>query len=560
MTTLTTDFQTLDLTLAQLQARKSQWPQVTIPARIRMIQELIQGIAAVAEDWVNTSCQLKGIDPHSNLAGEEWTTGPAAILIQLQQLIVTLQAQGQPQPPQWRTGPQGQDIAQVLPANWQEKFIWFGYRAEVWLEPGKPRTQGQIYRQPPGPGGIALVLGAGNISSIAPLDVLYKLFAENQVVILKMNPLNAALGPYLERAWRALIEAGYLAIVYGGADVGEFLCQHPHVESVHITGSQATHDLIVWGKTKAEQTENKQNQAPRLQKPITSELGNITPVVLIPGQWSASELKFQARQVVSLLTHNASFNCIGAQVLVISQAWPQKQEFLTRIQQILAQTPQRNAYYPGAKERYHHILSYYPQAEVITSPSNGLTPDEAIPWTLIPNIPDQAGEFFLEQEVFCGILGVVELNAADTPTFLQLMVDCLNQRVQGTLGCNVIIDPRTEAEYQPEFDQAISELDYGTITINLWAAVAFSLGVTPWGAFPKHSLEAAGSGLGFVHNTFLFDYPQKSVIRAPFVIVPTPAWFVDHQNLLALSKALVDYYADPNLGTILPLIWAGLWG
>ncbi|AFY59469.1 aldehyde dehydrogenase family protein [Synechococcus sp. PCC 6312] len=560
MTILTPDFQILDSSLEQLQAHKSQWPNVTIPERIRIIQQLIQGIAAVAEDWANTSCQLKGIDPHSNLAGEEWTTGPAAILIQLQQLIVTLQAKGQPQPPQWRTGPQGQDIAQVLPANWQEKFIWFGYRAEVWLESGKPRTQGKIYREPPGPGGVALVLGAGNISSIAPLDVLYKLFAENQVVILKMNPLNAALGQYLERAWRALIEAGYLAIVYGGAEVGDYLCQHPMVESVHITGSQATHDLIVWGKTKAEQTEHKQNQTPRLQKPITSELGNITPVVIIPGQWSASELQFQARQVVSLLTHNASFNCVGAQVLVISQAWPQKQEFLTRIRHILAQTPQRNAYYPGAKSRYHHFLDHYPQAEVITSPSNGLNPEETIPWTVIPNIPDQAGEFFLEQEVFCGVLGIVTLNAADTPTFLKLMVDCLNQRVQGTLGCNLIIDPRTERQYQSEFNQAVSELDYGTITINLWAAVAFSLGVTPWGAFPKHNLESAGSGLGFVHNTFLFDYPQKSVIHAPFIIVPTPAWFVDHRNLLALAKALVHYYANPNLWTILPLIWAGLWG
>lgn len=560
MTPLTTDFQTLDTTLERLQARKSQWPKVTMPERINLLKAMIAGIATVAEAWANTSCQIKGIDPTSNIAGEEWTTGPAAILIQLQQFILTFQAQGQPQPPQWRTGPQGQAIAQVLPVNVQEKLIWLGYTAEVWLEPGKPRTQGKFYREATESGGVALVLGAGNISSIGPLDVLYKLFGENQVVILKMNPLNAALGQYLEQAWQVLIESGYLAIVYGGADVGEYLCQHPSVESVHITGSQATHDLIVWGRDKTEQLQNKANQTPRLTKPITSELGNITPIVLIPGQWSAAELEFQARQVVSMLTHNASFNCVGAQVLVIHQDWPQKQEFLHLLRQILTKTPQRKAYYPGAKARYQQFLDHYPQAEILESPNNSLAPDQTIPWTLIPQIPDQPGEFFLEQEVFCGVLGMIELPGTNTPEFLSKMVDCLNHRIQGTLACHLIIDPRTETQYQPEFDQAIGELEYGTIAINLWAAMGFSLGVTPWGAYPKHTLNEAGSGLGVVHNTFLFDYPQKSVIHAPFIIFPTPAWFVDHRNLLNLSKALVDFYTRPNLFTTINLIWAGLWG
>ncbi len=555
---LTTPTTEIEQVLNRLQARKAAWPQVTPQKRIELIEEMITGIVGVAADWAKTSCEIKGIDPTGNLAGEEWSTGPAAIVIQLQQWIYSLKQQGQPQPGQWRTGPQGQKIAQVLPANWLDKLIWLGYQAEVWLEPGKPTTQGKIYRESPGPGGVALVLGAGNISSIAPLDVLHKLLAENQVVVLKMNPLNSALGPYLEQAWQCLIEQGFLAIVYGGADVGEFLCQHPTIESVHITGSQATHDLIVWGKDLATQSQNKAHQTPRLTKPITSELGNITPIVVVPGQWSDQQLQFQARQVVSLLTHNASFNCVGAQILVISQAWNQKAKFLDLIRQQLAQTPQRHAYYPGAKARYEQFLEHYPDAEIITSPYPKV--NESIPWTLIPHIPAQPGEFFLEQEVFCGVLGIVELTTDTTPNFLKVMVEFLNQQVQGTLGCNLLIDPNTEKQFQDEFDQAIADLEYGTITINLWAAVGFSLGVTPWGAFPKHTLEEAGSGLGFVHNTFLFDYPQKSVIRAPFLIRPTPAWFVDHRNLLNLAKALLGFYAQPNPITFTQLLWAGIQG
>lgn len=67
---------------------------------------------------------------------------------------------------------------------------------------------------------VALVLGAGNVSSIGPLDILYKLFVDNQVVLFKANPVNAYLGPLLEECFQALIAPGYLQIVYGGAEDG----------------------------------------------------------------------------------------------------------------------------------------------------------------------------------------------------------------------------------------------------------------------------------------------------------------------------------------------------
>lgn len=43
-------------------------------------------------------------------------------------------------------------------------------------------------------GKVALVLGAGNVSSIGLMDVLYKLFIENQATLLKMNPVNEYSG------------------------------------------------------------------------------------------------------------------------------------------------------------------------------------------------------------------------------------------------------------------------------------------------------------------------------------------------------------------------------
>ncbi len=50
----------------------------------------------------------------------------------------------------------------------------------------------------------------------------------------------------MEVAFRALIDAGYLRIVYGGAEEGAYLCNHPGVDEIHITGSDKTFDAIVW--------------------------------------------------------------------------------------------------------------------------------------------------------------------------------------------------------------------------------------------------------------------------------------------------------------------------
>jgi hypothetical protein len=46
-------------------------------------------------------------------------------------------------------------------------------------------------------GKLALVLGAGNQIPVVCSDILYKLIMDDSVVICKMNPVNAYLGPIL---------------------------------------------------------------------------------------------------------------------------------------------------------------------------------------------------------------------------------------------------------------------------------------------------------------------------------------------------------------------------
>ena len=53
------------------------------------------------------------------------------------------------------------------------------------------------------------------------------------------------------KALEPLVKAGYVAFVYGGAKEGAFLCKHELVEALHLTGSAATYDAIVWGANKS---------------------------------------------------------------------------------------------------------------------------------------------------------------------------------------------------------------------------------------------------------------------------------------------------------------------
>lgn len=550
----TTNFDEIDRAIASLHSHRNGWVETSIAQRLDYLQDCLDRTLEIAEAWANASCQGKGIDPKSTVAGEEWITGPIATVRNIRLLMTTLQANGQLTPPKIYQRQDGQFVAEILPANSIDRMLYLGYRGEVWLKPETLPTQGKIYREQT-TGKVALILGAGNVSSIVATDVLSQLFSENQVVIIKMNPVNAYIGEYLAQAFAPLIQAGFLHIVYGGVDVGQYLCQHLQVETIHITGSHRTHDAIVWGTTASEQQERKAANNPRVNKPVTSELGCVTPIIVVPGKWSKSDLTFQARQVASTISNNASFNCVSGQILITSSGWAQQAEFLAAVRRELAAIPPRPAYYPGAQDRYQAFLDRYPQAEALS-----VRTPEIVPWTIIPDVPPVAGEYALTEEAFCGILAQVSIEADSTPDFLTKAVDFVNDRVWGTLSCTVLIDPNTQKQYHQEFDSAIANLKYGAIGVNLWSGMIFYFGSTTWGAYPGNTSTDIGSGTGFVHNSYLFDHPQKSVVYAPFRIFPTPAWFANHKSLLSMAKQLLKLEAHPTWKNLPLVVLAALRG
>jgi hypothetical protein len=243
-----------------------------------------------------------------------------------------------------------------------------------------------------------------------------------------------------------------------------------------------------------------------------------------------------------MVANNGSFNCNAAKVLVTAKGWPEKERFVSKVHEALARLPERKAYYPGAQDRYRGFLDHYPAAKKLTSGGG----QEVVPWTIIPGVAPVKGEYALTNEAFCGVLAEVELDAADAKTYLEKAVAFGNDVMWGSLSCMMLVHPTTESENADAIDRAIAELRYGGIGYNVWAGIVYGLVVTTWGAFPGHPLEDIQSGRGVVHNAYLFDHPEKSVVRAPFRIKPTPLWFADHKTLADTAKALLEMEARPS--------------
>jgi hypothetical protein len=273
----------IERALGELHEGAVRWVLLKPGPKADLLESVRKTVYDQAKSWVAAAVKAKGIEG-TPLAGEEWISGPWAVLYALNRYIRTLREiarDGMPALPleRVRTRTDGQVVVDVFPVNRYDKFLLSGVRAEVWMQPGITRaglfdTIAMLYKQSVPPR-IALVLGAGNIAAIPALDVLYKLIGDGTVCVLKMSPVNDYLGPILERALQPLIEGGYLRLLYGGPEVGKALCAHPMVDEIHITGSDRTHDAIVFGD-RSDSPERKRRGEPVLQKPITSELGNVS--------------------------------------------------------------------------------------------------------------------------------------------------------------------------------------------------------------------------------------------------------------------------------------------
>ncbi len=559
--------ETMNAAVQSLQAHKDEWVALPVRKRVALLDQLITNFAAVAPRWVAESVQAKGIAGDPICIGEEWAAGLWPVLKNLRRLrqsLVDIEAYGRPRiPGPIKTRPDGQVIAQVFPQTVYDRLFFQGITAEIWMEEGVtvadlPQTQAVAYQEKQHEGKVVLVLGAGNVASIGPMDLLYKLFVEDQVVVFKANPVNEYLGPFMEEGFRALVEPGFLRIVYGGAAEGSYLCNHAGVDEIHITGSDKTFDAIVFG-TGPEGARRKEERQPLLTKRVTGELGNVSPVIVVPGPWKTGDIAYHAEHFDSMLTNNAGFNCNATRVIIQHAGWPQRDQLLQQMRRLLAQVPPRFAYYPGALERHRSFLVAHPEAEHI-----GTSTDEQLPWTLVAGVdPENIDDVCFTTEAFCSLFAETALASASVPEYIDHAVVFANQHIWGSLNATIIVHPDSlkDPRIAAAVERAVANLRYGTVGVNYWAGAGFTLGVTTWGAFPGHEIHNIQSGTGVVHNTLMFSQPQKTVLSGPFRSIPTPPWFVTHgRKASKLFPKLVALEASPSPWKVPGIMWAAVRG
>jgi len=475
---------------------------------------------------------------------------------------VSSQAKNGRRPVLKRSSRDGRDVVHVFPFDRADKLSpegMSGYTGEVWLR----ADTSNVSSSQESVGQLCLVLGAGNQSCLAFCDVMYQLFVEGSVCLLKHHPLRSCSVPYFDEIFADLIEQGFFYACEADTAQSQALVHHPLVDRVHMTGGTATHDAIVWGSTAEKRAQNKAANTPVLNKPMSSELGCITPWVVVPGTvWSPEQINHMAGHLVAAFVAQNSCNCLSPKLLVLDADWPQRGEFLDAVRAILRNTNLLPPHYPGTAERYAGFEAVYSddQLERIDAAAHpGMREHDlgpSLPWLLV-QLDENSDPYALEHEAFAPVLGIYTLSAGNDPdVFVDAAVPFLNGSVWGSLSCTLIAHPDLAWGPESAVERAIGGLHYGTVSVNTWTATAYGMSGMTWGAYPGEDLANVASGIGVVRNAYALSGVEKSVLRAPFqchaqlVIEPSGAIAFGPSQFRAVRQMIVK----PGLGSLIKMV------
>lgn len=520
-------------------------------------------VAGAAARWTAAAVAMKtaGGPVVDSVVAEEMATGPIATL---RLLLITARAWtgiGQTGLPwsaarthiQPAPGPGSFVAVDVLPEpRLFDGGIFQGYRATVrCVSPGGIAAFRASWRSEaesrPRAGGVAVVLGAGNVTGLAPADAVDQIFCHGRAVLLKLHPLHGSLQPVYQDAFGPLVEAGLLEIIVGDTDLARAAIAAPAATHIHLTGGRAAFDHIVWGPEGP-----RASAEPVLRKTITCELGSVTPWLVLPGRYSPRELRFQADLVAASIANNTSFNCIATKCVVTSQRWPQREDFLRLVTERLASLPPRSAWFSGAAAAWEAATGRLIPA------------DGCLPWTFLTGVDPQQDRRLLDREWFVPVATEVPLEAADIEGFCSLAGEFIHT-LPGSLAASVTIPGSLSVADTDRAELLVAHLRYGVVAVNTWSAIAYALGSVPWGGYPGATLREPASGIGRVHDPLMLPLVHNTVLRAPLSSRSTPPWQSWHPRGRRLADGLLEMYTaiargGNGLGGLLRMIPAVLTG
>jgi hypothetical protein len=425
--------------------------------------------------------------------------------------------------------------------------------------------------------GLMVVLGAGNQGGLALCDTMYGLFTRNCVVYLKLHALRNYLEPLIRSLLEPLIRRGFVQVeCHTTNERAAALVHHPLVTAVHLTGGKETHDGLVWGFDPKEQQKNKQNNTPLLQAEMTSELGAVSPWIVVPANYTKAELKSQAGMLAAVIHSNASCNCNAPKVIVLDDNWEQKKEFLDIVEMTLAENILPVPYYPGCAQRWQKFRDQYPKAKTIDS-NTGLGVEERrlskpllsekallLPHLAIDlqvDLTTEAGrqaasqEYAFRTEPFCPVYTIARLQNMDSlDTFCDTAATFCNDYLFGSLSGTVTV--KQELQSTEAVQKLIANLKYGGIGVNYWGGMCYAFAEGKWGAFPGESLANVESGIGFINNLLGIQGVQKCVMTSPIVSMSQPKLETNLKKQGKILRAVNQLIIAPGVKPVFELVLA----
>jgi acyl-CoA reductase-like NAD-dependent aldehyde dehydrogenase len=473
--------------LNQLDPQK--WANTSAPERLHLLEEVRNRMKTYADDLAKADGDMK-----NNIMGEQLYTANASMLNTVVPVANTIAAcihlyeslaKGvMPKPEKITKIKDGIYDIELKPMDAKERLLAGSQKLHLRVK-GEPKQINPMDK----PAGVIAVSGAGNYSS--SLEMVKAMFLENKAVMHKPHKLNEATDMVWEKIFQPLVEAKVIALI--GEDQGRAMTMLKGLDKIYFTGSTDVAKAIDGVS----------------DTPLISECGGNNPCIIVPGDkpWTEKELEHQAIQIATISKLNGGAVCGRLQTIVTSKNWEQREAFLKSLEKAIAeQTPAMGTYYPGSDKVEQGFLDNHPNAKVL-KPENGKY--KSANFIIIEDVSEDS--FAVKNEAFCQIINEVALDVpANAKAFLPKAVEFCNTKLLGTLGSCILIDEHTKKANQNVLDQAVTDMEYGAISVNAMPPFIFLSPYLTWGG--NEEGKEFVSGIGNFGNAYCFENIEKSIL------------------------------------------------
>lgn len=207
-------------------------------------------------------------------------------------------------------------------------------------------------------------------------------------------------------------------------------------------------------------------------------------------------------------------------------------------------------YYPGAAERQAALKQHCPDAVSIAHLGN---------LQFVPDLdaPGGGGDYLCKTEIFAPGLGIKYIDGSnDSAAFLAQAVDFANTKCFGSLSCTVVIDPRTVKHMSAStLDSQLRRLEWGTIGINIWAAMGANNPYGTWGAPPnRHNDADIQSGKGLMGNCLWVQNVRKTVLRGAWCDPMLHMVLMPSSKSPAIARSFANLLCRQSVGALVRLV------